>query len=46
MMGQIYGSMMGGGYGFGGLIGDLLGLSFLAFLILGCIYFWKGINKK
>ena len=46
MMGQMYSAMMGGGYGFGGLIGDLVGVSLVAFLVLGSIYFWRGINKK
>jgi len=42
MMGNFYGNMMNGGWGpFGGLTWILV----VVFLILGIIYFWKGIKK-
>jgi hypothetical protein len=41
MMGN-YGGMMGGA----GLFGLLTWLLLIAFLALGCIFFWQRINKK
>lgn len=45
MMGNWYGSMMGGGNQWG-LLALVTWLVVLAFLILGSVYFWKEINKK
>lgn len=45
MMGNFYGGMMGT-YGIGTIFGPIIYLVLLAFLILGCIYFWKQINRK
>ena len=43
MMGNFYGNMMNNGWG---LFGGLSWILVVIFLILGIIYFWKGINKK
>jgi len=40
-----YGNMMGG-FGTAGVFGLLMGLLLVSFLVLGCIYFWREINKK
>lgn len=42
---------MGFGYNYGmmgsfGLFGSLTWLLAILFLILGCVYFWKEINRK
>ena len=37
-----YGSMMGNI----GLFGTITWIALIVFLILGCVYFWKEINKK
>ena len=42
MMGNYYGNMMGTW----GLFGLLTWLAFVAFLVLGSVYFWKEINRK
>jgi len=42
MMGNFYGNMMNGGWG---LFGGLTWILVVVFLILGIIYFWKGIKK-
>ncbi|KKQ24076.1 MAG: hypothetical protein US40_C0019G0002 [Candidatus Roizmanbacteria bacterium GW2011_GWC2_37_13] len=43
IMGNFYGSMMNNGWG---LFGGLTWILITIFLILGIIYFWKGISKK
>lgn len=43
MFGYGYGMMGGGGFGFFGLITWLL---LIVFLILGIVYFYRGINGK
>jgi len=43
MMGNFYGNMMNNSWG---LFGGLTWILVVIFLILGIIYFWKGINKK
>ncbi len=43
MMGNFGYNMMNGG---AGLFGLLTWLLLIAFLALGCMYFWKQINKK
>lgn len=46
MMSGITGMMGGGGAAFsGGLLALLTWLALVAFLVLGAIYFWRGINK-
>jgi len=44
MMDWGYGGMMGGGLG--QTYGFLTWLALIVFLVLGSLYFWKGINKK
>lgn len=46
MMGNFYGSMMGGAGSTFGVLGTLTWIALITFLILGCIYFWKKINEK
>lgn len=46
MMGQYYGTMMGGNWGTFGLFGIITWISLILFLVLGSIYFWKEINKS
>ena len=45
MMNGITGMMGGGGAFSGGLLALLTWLALVAFLVLGAIYFWRGINK-
>jgi uncharacterized membrane protein len=42
-MGNFYGMMGGGSWGFFGL---LTWLALIVFLVLGSMFFWKEINRK
>ena len=46
MMGNFYGSMMGGYFGFGAIFGLVTWIALLSFLIFGSIHFWQEINRK
>lgn len=46
MMGGFGSGMMGGWYGSWGLIGSFISFLIIIFLVLGIIYFWKGIAGK